>query len=278
MVAGANPLRASAETLFRAVDSVNHEFRRAVFGLRAEPPRAAVFDVPRARPLSFRRMPSPLDSADGAARRFDAGDTLYREGEPGRGLHILRSGSARVTKRLGDRTLALDLAGPGDLIGEDGLVGDRHLATATALEPTETWQLDAAALEAMLAEDATVAVRLVRTLMRKLDACHERIALLARPSAGRLALTLARLAERIGRPDPDGTLIPRRLREVAIEVGLDEATLGEASTVLVRERLLRIKKNGIVVPDASRMYEFVRASDAIEPPSEGSAPVRTDGA
>ncbi|MBM4356904.1 MAG: Crp/Fnr family transcriptional regulator [Deltaproteobacteria bacterium] len=223
-------------------------------------------------------MATPADLADGATRRYGAGDVLYREGEPGSGLHVLRSGSARVTRRIGDRSLALDVAGPGDVIGEDGLVGAHHLATATALEPTETFVLDAAILEELLAEDVTFAVRLTRTLMRKLDAAHERLALLARPSAGRLALTLARLAERIGLPDPDGTLIPRRLREIGVEVGLDEAALGEASTMLVRERLLRIKKNGIVVAEPSRMYDFVKASDAIEPSSEGAATVRTDGA
>lgn len=219
-------------------------------------------------------MSSALDSA----LRFETGEQLFREGDACEGLHVLCSGSVRVTKRLDDRAIAIDVAGPGDVIGEDALVTGRYGSTASALEPTETRRLDALTLEVMIAEDATFAVRFARTLIRKLDASGERFSLLARPSAGRLALALVRLAERIGRPDPDGTLIPRRLRELAVELGLDEAALGEASTTLVRERLIRIKKHGIVVPEASRMYEFVTSSDANGALTRDSVPVKPHGA
>lgn len=213
-----------------------------------------------------------------AACRFQPDEPVYRRGEPGGVVHVVRSGAVRVVRDLGDRQVAVATVGPGGLVGEDGLLGPTYLASAIALEPTETLAVDATALETLLADDPTIAVRLVRTLVEKLDAAHERIALLSRPSAARLAETLVRLASTIGRPDPEGTLVPRRLRDLSAEVGLDEVALGEASTILVRERLVRIRKHGIVVPDARRMYDFVNAADAVPTPTRSATPVRTDGA
>jgi CRP-like cAMP-binding protein len=191
---------------------------------------------------------------------------------------VVRAGEVRVLRELGDREVVVAIVGPGGLVGEDGLVGPVYTTTSVALEPTETIALDTATFEAMVAEDPTLAIRLVRALVEKVDAAHERVALLARPGAARLAETLARLASTIGRPDPEGTLIPRRLRELAHEVGLDEAALGEASMALVRERLLRVRKHGIVVPDARCMYDFVKSADAVPTTIRGATSVRTDGA
>jgi CRP-like cAMP-binding protein len=223
-------------------------------------------------------MSGPLAVPSERQRHYERGATLFRAGEPGDHMVVVRTGSVRVNRDLGDRQLSLGVAGPGDMLGEDGIVGNVHTTTATALEPTDVLLVDGPSLEAMVTEDPVLAVRLVLALMAKLGAYQERLALLARPSAGRLALALARLAEQIGQKDEDGTLIPRKLRDLAGDVGLDEATLGTASTVLVRERLVRVKKHGIVVPNVARMYEFVKSSDAVEPSSKGAEPVRPHGA
>jgi len=219
-----------------------------------------------------------VPTTDPRRRSFAPGDVLHRRGEVGGVVHVVRAGEVRVLRDLGDRQVSVGLVGPGGLVGEDGLVGPTYTTTAVAVESTETLALDTVTFEAMVTEDPTLAVRLVRALVEKLDAAHERVALLARPGAARLAETLARLASTIGRPDPEGILIPRRLRELAREVGLDEPALGEASMVLVRERLLRVRKHGIVVPDARRMYDFVKAADAVPSTIRGATSVRTDGA
>ena len=224
------------------------------------------------------RMPSPVDASSVRECRYGAGETLFRAGDAGANLFVIREGSVRVSCSLGDRELTLGLVGPGEFIGEDGLIGDAHATTATALEPTCALLVDALSLEAMVAEDAAIAIQLVRALMAKLRAYQDRVALLARPSAGRLALAIARLTESIGQADPEGTLLPRRLRDLAADVGLDEVTLAEASKTLVKERLLRIKKHGIVVPDLQRMYEFVTIADAAATPNLDAEAMRNRGA
>lgn len=71
-------------------------------------------------------------------RRFTAHDvaagvTILEEGSPGRGLFMLLSGEADVSKRDGDSKVLLATLGPGDVFGEISLVNDEPAsATVTA--------------------------------------------------------------------------------------------------------------------------------------------------
>jgi pyruvate,water dikinase len=64
------------------------------------------------------------------ARRFDAGETVIREGSGGAAFYLIDSGDARVTIR-GDEVATL---GPGDHFGEIALIdGGERMATVTAV-------------------------------------------------------------------------------------------------------------------------------------------------
>jgi hypothetical protein len=73
--------------------------------------------------------------------RFDAGDALMREGEPGDRFLVIESGAIAVSQA--GRELAR--LGPGDGVGEIALL--RHVprtATVTAVGPVEAWAIDSA--------------------------------------------------------------------------------------------------------------------------------------
>src|SRR5947209_17344435 len=65
--------------------------------------------------------------------RLDAGDTLFRTGEPGESLYIVRSGEVELyIKDTAGQKIALATAGAGEIFGELALL-DRGPRTATAL-------------------------------------------------------------------------------------------------------------------------------------------------
>lgn len=71
-------------------------------------------------------------------RRFEAGQTVFREGEPGHTLVGLVSGKLRisVTSTAG-RELNLNLIEPGEIVGEIAFIdGGLRTATGTAIEPS----------------------------------------------------------------------------------------------------------------------------------------------
>lgn len=83
------------------------------------------------------------------ARHFDPGDTLVVEGEDVRALYLVASGGVRVTKCDPDgETLVLADLGPGDVVGEIGVVLRRPAtATVTAAHPTVALELTRAGFE-----------------------------------------------------------------------------------------------------------------------------------
>jgi len=72
-------------------------------------------------------------------RRYDAGETVFSEGDPGSGIYMVRSGRVLIHTRDRhglDRELAL--LGPGDLFGETTLAAPSvRTAAARTLEKSE---------------------------------------------------------------------------------------------------------------------------------------------
>ncbi|MCH2099245.1 MAG: cyclic nucleotide-binding domain-containing protein, partial [Pseudomonadales bacterium] len=60
--------------------------------------------------------------------RMKTGDTVLKQGDPGDFFYVLKSGHCRITRRLSQdgqvREVPLAEIGPGDVFGEDALIGD----------------------------------------------------------------------------------------------------------------------------------------------------------
>ena len=63
----------------------------------------------------------PMDDAE-PMRRFEAGELLYREGDPGTNAFLLEDGRVRLIKRVRGVERSLMVLKPGDLFGESALI------------------------------------------------------------------------------------------------------------------------------------------------------------
>ena len=114
---------------------------------------------------------SQASQPSAAGREFDAGEVLFREGDSGALLFIIQEGEVRVSKRIdGEPTTIADL-GPGDFVGEIGVVRNQaHTTTAVATRPTRCLAIDGRTLEQMVAGDGEIAVRFIRGMADRLAA------------------------------------------------------------------------------------------------------------
>ena len=207
-------------------------------------------------------MPDATDTRL-AGREFQTGEVLFREGEPGDVMFVIRQGSVRVTKDIdGSPTVMADL-GDGDFVGAIGVVkGGSRTTTAVATAPTRCLVIDAGMLEEMVTEDHELAVRFIRGLADRLASSHEMLGLVGyRDSRTRVCMALIRHAEASKDVRPEGTWIPKRLGDIGDEVSVSKVELGEISKHFLRLQLVRIKRDGILVPDVSRLYGFVKSGD-----------------
>ncbi len=196
-------------------------------------------------------------------RHFEPGAVLFEEGDACDVLYVIRDGSVRLSRKVdGQPTTMAQLSG-GDFLGEVSVVRHQaHSATATALEPTSCLAVTAHALEQMLTGDAEIAIRFVVGLAERLASTRELLAMVGeRDSRTRVCMALIRHAETGGEQKGEGVWIRKRLGDIGAEVAVSDKEMGEVSKVLLRRHLLRVKRDGILVPDVSRLYEFVKESD-----------------
>lgn len=72
-------------------------------------------------------------------RRLRKAEVLFREGEPGEEVFLIRSGTVVVSKHVSGRVeQVLSRLGAGELFGEMSVFGDEHTRTATIQAETET--------------------------------------------------------------------------------------------------------------------------------------------
>ncbi len=204
-----------------------------------------------------------MASAELQGREFGAGDVLFREGEPGETMFVIERGSVRVTKEIDGETTILAELQPGDFLGEMAVIaGGIHTTTATATVATKCLTVGRDSVESMVTTDDEIAVRFIRGLAFRLAASHEMLALVGqRDSRTRVVMAILRHAEASNDKRPDGIWISRRLGDIGDEVAIPKAELGEISKQFLRLQLLRIKRDGILVPDVARLYDFIKSGD-----------------
>jgi signal transduction histidine kinase len=123
---------------------------------------------------------------------LEPGEELMTEGSPPDAMYVVTDGELEVTRTSGGAPLLLNVCGPGDLIGELGIVHGRpRSATVRARGPVRVQRIGAEALDRLLAHPASARALLVATT-RRLDReegllrQHERMAALGALAAGLL--------------------------------------------------------------------------------------------
>jgi CRP/FNR family transcriptional regulator, cyclic AMP receptor protein len=195
------------------------------------------------------------------ARSFKAGEVIFREGEPGRTMFVVRTGQVRISKQVrgGERTLAT--LGPGEFFGEMAVLSGRpRTATATASSALSLLELDSRRFETMINTQAEITARILKKLARRLDDADSLIAILSkRDPKTRVILGLIREAEEHGLPGEghDSRVVRRDFGELATELGVRQAELDEVIARMVRVGLVRPVQGGVELASIAKLMEFL---------------------
>jgi CRP/FNR family cyclic AMP-dependent transcriptional regulator len=218
-------------------------------------------------------MTDPLFSRFGREAR--AGEVLFREGESGEEMFVIQSGSVRVTKCVAGHERPLATLGRGEFIGEMAILNEKpRTATATVVEDAKLLVIGAKTLEMMIANNAEIALRLVKKLARRLDSADELVQILMNPDPeARVMLGLKRHAESFGEETGTGVKVQLSAGNLAAEVGTHADQVHEVLRRLTRLRIASEVEEGgaVVLADVGRLLEFL---EFLEEPG----PLRPHGA
>lgn len=183
--------------------------------------------------------------------RFESGDVLFQEGEPGTEAYLLEEGRVRLIKSVGGVERSLIVLKPGDLFGESALIlGSVRSSTAVALSPGLALALDQPTLQNLLEHNPQIASRIVKQLVRRLHDAEDQIEImmLSEPTL-KVVCALLKLAQREN-PDLNGPVVfPITPMELASRVGIEVEAVKRAVKYLRESHYLRVSDERLEIVD-----------------------------
>ena len=191
-------------------------------------------------------MSEMLASLEHLVRKHPAGTILFREGERGSTMYVLRSGKVKIWKIISDTEITLAILGPGEFFGEMALLeGLPRSAGATVVDDAQLIELDQKSFETLVRKNGEISVRLMRRLSSRLREADRQIqALMSRSGAARALSLVRNMAEP---PDREG------VRYLPDELTPDMVTkrVGLAGEEAARVRKT-FEKSGLIVAKGNR--------------------------
>jgi CRP-like cAMP-binding protein len=189
-------------------------------------------------------------------RTLEAGEVLFAEGEPCRGLYLLVEGRVELRQLSPPgRELVLHTEGRGATLGEAPLFDHGgYVASAVAAEPTRALFVPRAEVIALLRRHPAIAVSLLETMARRVRRFADMAGSLAfRPVHERLAHYIATAAAESGRPVAAGLAVDlaRTQEQLAARLGTVRELVVRAFAQLEARGVITRKRARIVIRDAA---------------------------
>jgi len=119
----------------------------------------------------------PLDKY---ALTVDTGKIIFKEGDIGTHMYIIKSGSIKISKSLDDKELILTVLKNGDFFGEMALVSNiSRTATATAVATTKLVVLNRKNFIEMVQKNGNIALNIIDKLCKRIQHTNQQLQLLA---------------------------------------------------------------------------------------------------
>lgn len=189
----------------------------------------------------------------------DRGEVLLAEGEPARGIYLLRTGRATLSIASRDgRVVILRLAQPGDVLGLNSvLAGTVYDMTVKTVESCRAEFISRSEVMHLMERSGAAAQVILKILSRELTDLTDRARLLLLPQT--VGVKLARmLLEWIPMPDGNNSVaapIDRVLtqEEIAQMLCTSRETVTRLLGYLTRRRILEISSDSILVLDRAAL-------------------------
>lgn len=192
------------------------------------------------------------------------GVVLFAEGEPVRGVYILRSGRATVSISSSEgRVVMLRIAQAGDVLGLNSVLRNgSYDTTVRTLEPCRTDFIPRAQLIELMEQSETGARAMLKILGHELTDLTERAKLVLLPVtvSGRLAKLLLRWSSEDGSHASNTPQFDKLLthEQIAQMICSTRETVTRLLATFVRQEVIRVTSDIIVISDRLGLERLAR--------------------
>jgi CRP/FNR family transcriptional regulator, nitrogen oxide reductase regulator len=196
--------------------------------------------------------------------RYEREADIFHQGEPCDRVHVLREGRVKIVHHEADgREVILEVVSPGEVFGGTVLFMPSHPATARAMTDADVLSFAREVYVQLLSQQPAISQRLIRMLGARLHSMMGLQIMAGERVERRLAHILIKLADRAGRPDPDGVLITVPLSRQ------DLADMAGTTLETAIRTMSRFRAQGWIVTRRGG-YLVITAEDQLRQQAQGS--------
>ncbi|MEE4330914.1 MAG: helix-turn-helix domain-containing protein [Wenzhouxiangella sp.] len=187
------------------------------------------------------------------------GEHLFHEGQNIKSVRVVRSGSVKSYQLSanGDEIVS-GFYLPGEIIGIDGLSGQKHNGFAVALEESRTCDIPFRDFMSMLDKSPKLNQVMLRLLSEEMAETRELLLVVGRLDARtRVALFLLSMSRRLARrrQDPDQFRLTMDRRDIANYLGLTIETVSRTLSAMQREGIIEVRGKLVSLVDRSALED-----------------------
>jgi CRP-like cAMP-binding protein len=208
-------------------------------------------------------MAMDLSAFSRFTRKFQPGEMIFCEFEPGDTFYLIQAGRVKLVKNTGEFERTLDVLQPSEMFGEMAILENSpRSATAIALDEVTVLELNAQNFEMLMLGNPQIALKLLRIFSKRIYDSKRRFMILTLPDfQTKIADVFLMLDETQAGGDKTGHA---REFQVTIDDVAHWAGMGvpEAKNTLygfVNQRRLEIFADRIVVKNINDFSRFVNA-------------------
>lgn len=185
-----------------------------------------------------------------AARRrsLTPGAVLYREGDPVRGIFVVRAGALKLSDvATSGEEVVVGFALPGEFVGLEALAGHRYQRHATALRSVAYCEIPVRRLLGVFGGAPRVPAEMLRITAAALDMSMRRAAIAHRDARARVAAFLLDISQRLAGKGIRSAdfFLPMPRRDIAAYLGLSLETVSRVLQDLHRRGLIAVRARAV---------------------------------
>jgi CRP-like cAMP-binding protein len=197
---------------------------------------------------------------EGMEKKLADGEVLFREGEKGDVMYLIREGKIKITKGGDDDEKVLAVLKEGDFFGEMAIIdGSPRSASAIAATPASLLVIDKETFKSKIRENPLIEY-VLETLTKRLRTTDEQIRLLTIKSEERRVVAyIITKAKETGTQVTDGIqIMPFSLENLAHLTGIDEGKITGYVDNLVKANLVTLGDNAMTIRGVADLDDYLR--------------------
>lgn len=199
------------------------------------------------------------EEKSGFEKQLNTGEVLFKDGDRGDEMYLIKSGKIRISKSAGEVEKTLAVLKEGDFFGEMSVIdGSPRSATATAIEPAELVIFDREVFMNQVRENPLIEY-VLHTLIRRLRDADEQIKFLLIKNEEKRLIAMLLTKAREGTQTDKGILIDFSFsyENLADLVGTTIEKTKSIVDNLLKTNLITIKSDKIYIDNQRNLEEYL---------------------